>query len=522
MPTLVRDVTPNMALAERALRELARRKLAVFGAYIYTWWQPAAVHVLVCEALEGVYEYIESGGERGTGSLIVEMPPQHGKTTMDSQIFPAWLMGKRPDSRVILTAYGADLAQENSRLVRQIVTGEKFAAIFGAQSVLEEPVTISDDSSAKNAWSLAEPFRGGLMAAGVGGGTTGKSADLIVIDDPLKNREEAENPVERKKILRWMTSSILPRARKGTAIIIIHTRWHREDLIGEMLKSMQTDPKARAWKVISLPAYPLEENEYALNLDEQVNAMLQGLYRPFTDPLGREPGSRTPLWEAEFPESMLNQIRSTLEATGQVTDWFSLYMQQPRPAEGMFFGADDFQIVEQAPEDLTWFRYVDLALSEKKSADYNASVAMAMDANGILYLRDMIRGQGWTNYKERMKAVMVSPEEAGVRWALEDVAFQALAWQELMREPSLANVSITRIRPEGDKVTRARPLQGRAKAGKVKLVRGPWNQQFILEALDFPNGQHDDQIDTASGGLQLIAKENRKSRGVIRTYSWVR
>jgi predicted phage terminase large subunit-like protein len=197
-------------------------------------------------------------------------------------------------------------------------------------------------------------------------------------------------------------------------------------------------------------------------------------------------------------------------------------MQQPRPAEGAFFGADDFEIVEKAPEGMKWFRYVDLALSEKKTADYNASVAMAMDGEGIVYLRDMIRGQGWNEYKERLKAAMVSPDETGTRWALEDVAFQALAFQELMREPSLANTTIERIRPEGDKVTRARPLQGRAKAGKVKLIRGNWNQQFILEALDFPTGQHDDQIDTGSGGLQMIAKESRKNRGSIKSYSWVR
>jgi predicted phage terminase large subunit-like protein len=499
-------LTPDLAAAERALRELARRRMVTFGVYVYPWWRPAAVHRLVCSELEKVYEYIRSGGEQGTGSLIVEMPPQHGKTTNVSQLFPAWLLGKRPDSRVILTAYGAELSQENSRMVRNIVTGERFAALFGVQSVMDEAVRISEDSSARNAWNLAEPFRGGLVATGVGGGTTGKAADLIVVDDPFKNREEAENPVERKKVLRWMTSSILSRARKGTAIIIIHTRWHREDLIGEMLKSTQTDPRSRPWKILSLPAYPLEANEYALNLDEQMRAMLQGLYKPFQDPLGREPGSKTPLWEQEFPREMLEQARSTLEATGQMTDWYSLYMQQPRPAEGAFFGSNDFEIVERAPEKLTWYRYVDLALSEKKTADYNASVAVAMDAEGVVYLRDMIRGQGWTDYKERLKAAMVDPRERGVHWGLENVAFQALAFQELMREPSLANTHIVEIRPEGDKVTRARPMQGRAKAGRLRLVRGPWNQAFILEALDFPNGIHDDQVDTASGGLQMLAQ----------------
>jgi predicted phage terminase large subunit-like protein len=128
-----------------------------------------------------------------------------------------------------------------------------------------------------------------------------------------------------------------------------------------------------------------------------------------------------------------------------------------------------------------------------------------MDTNGDVYYRDMIRVQGWIEFKERCKSAMLSDLEKGTTWGVEDVAFQALAFQELMRDRELANVNILRIAPEGDKVTRARPLQGRGKAGKVKLVRGPWIQIFILEALDFPNGQHDDQIDTASGGLQMIA-----------------
>jgi predicted phage terminase large subunit-like protein len=498
------EITREQAALERINRELARRSLASFGKYVFEWWRPAAVHELVCEALEGVYEYIVSGGEQGTGALIVEMPPQHGKTTMVSQLFPAWLLGKRPDSRVILTAYGADLAQDNSRAVRGIVTGPKFAAVFGRKSAVDEPVEISDDSTSKVSWSLAEPHRGGVVAVGVGGGVTGKPAELIVIDDPFKNREEAESASERKKKLQWLTSSVLPRMRKGTAIILIHTRWHREDLIGEMLKAMATDERAKHWKVLSLPAFPLEIEEYATSEADQKRALLEGLYKPFQDPLGRFPGAKVPLWEAEFPARVLEERRVTLEAAGQLADWYALYLQQPRPSEGAFFGAKDFEIVDRAPEGLRWVRYVDLAISEKKSADWNATVAEALDADGNLYLRDMIRVKGWTEFRERMKAAMLSDLERGTRWGLEDVAFQALAFQELLRDPALVNVAITSIRPDGDKVQRARPLQTRAKAGKVKLVRGPWNQAFILEALDFPNGQHDDQIDTASGGLTMI------------------
>jgi len=501
----IKRVTPEEALAEKVRREQARRRLLSFGAYVYEWWRPAAVHGLICAELEQVYRFIESGGAEGTGSLIVEIPPQHGKTTIVSRIFPAWLVGKRPDSRVMLTAYVADLAQDNSRAVRQIVEGERFEAIFGQRSRVDEPVEIAQDATAKANWNLAEPHRGGVTAVGVGGGATGRPADLIVIDDPFKNREQAENPTERKKVLQWYTSSILSRTRKGTAVVIIHTRWHREDLIGEMLKSMATDPRARQFRVLSLPALPLEIDEYTSSEDEQRRARLEGLWRPMVDPLGRTPGCAQPLWEEEFPAGMLTQVRATLEAAGQLTDWYALYQQQPRPAEGVFFGERDFAVVERAPEGLKWVRYVDLALSERTTADWNATVAEAVDADGNLYLRDMLRVRGWNEFRVRLKALMLSPLEVGTLWGIEDVAFQALAFQELARDPDLVGVAMKQEKPKGDKVERARALQTRAAAGKVRLVRGAWNQAFILEALDFPNGRHDDQIDTASGGLQLLA-----------------
>lgn len=501
-----RGVTAEAAAAEIAWRELARRRLEPYGEYVYPWWKAAPVHQLMCAELEGVYEYIASGGERGTGSLIIEIPPQHGKTTVVSRIFPSWLLGKRPDSRVLLTAYVADLAQDNSRAVRAIVEGERFAAVFGERSRVVEPVKLSEDAAARASWELAAPHRGGVVAVGVGGGATGKSADLIVVDDPFKNREQAESPQERKKVLQWFTSSILSRTRKGTAVIIIHTRWNREDLIGEMLKAMVTDARARQWKVVSLPALPLEIEEYAPSAEEQRGGMLEGLYRPVADPLGRSPGCPQPLWEAEFPMPTLQQIRATLEASGELTDWFALYQQQPRPAEGVFFSSGDFEIVERAPEGLTWYRYIDLALGESKQADWNATAAEALDQHGVLYIRDMLRVHELDDFLAQLEALMLAKEERGTIWGVEKVNFQTVVFRDLLKKPRLANVAITAVPPEGDKVSRARPLQTRAKAGKVRLVRGPWNQAFILEALDFPNGRHDDQVDTASGGLIMIAR----------------
>ncbi len=496
-------ISTEQARAERSRRELARRRLGDFGQYVLPWWKMAAHHALIAEHLELVETYIRTRGQTGIGRLMIEMPPRMGKTVEVSQIFPAWLLGRLPNSRVILTSYGADLAQDNSRAVRQMVTGERFAAVFGQQSAVDEPVELSEDARSKANWDLAEPHRGGVVAAGVGGGITGKGAHLLVIDDPFKNREDADSAAYRKRVMTWYTSSAYTRLEEGGAVVIIHTRWHREDLIGELLKAMATDPGADQWVVLCLPALAFEEAELAKNDDEQRQALLEGIWKDRLDALGRKPGEA--LWPQKYDREALERIRKNLELNGGLPDWFALYQQQPRPQEGGFFDAGDFEIVDRAPEGLRWFRYNDLAISEKKTADWNASLAAAMDKEGNVWYRDMIRVQGWIEFRERAKAAMLSDLERGTTWGIEDTAFQALAVQEFWRDPELANINIISITPRGDKVERARPLQGRAKAGKVKLVRGPWIQTFILEALDFPSGQHDDQIDSASGGLQMIA-----------------
>lgn len=496
--------SPQHAAAELAQRELARRRLAAFGNYVHPWWKAAAHHDLVAEALEHVETYIRTGGLTGIGRLIVDMPPRHGKTELAAKIFPAWLLGRQPDRRVILTAYGAELAQESSRAVRAIVDGERYQAVFGGLSSADAPVELSDDSRSQSAWDLSAPHRGGLVAAGVGGGITGKGAHLLVIDDPFKNREDAESAPYRDKVMSWYGSTAYTRLEDGGAIVIMHTRWHREDLTGQLLKAMATDPMADQWYVISLPALALEAEEYAKSSEQMRAALLDGLFMDSDDALGRQPGQA--LWPVKYNEDMLARIKANLDITSGSQDWFALYQQQPRPSEGAFFSWNDFEVVERAPDGLRWMRYCDLALGKTAKSDWNATGAVAMTADGTVFVRDMLRVHEWNEFKAQMKTWMLMPEELGTTWGIENVAFQSLAFQELMQDRELASVDIREVTPEGDKELRARPVQARAKAGKLKLVRGNWNAAFISEALDFPKGRHDDQVDSVSGGLQMIAK----------------
>ena len=153
--TSARKVTPSAARIELARRELARRSLTDFSVYVAPWYQPARHHKMLATKLEAVARHIETLGQEGIERLIVSMPPQYGKTEQTSRLFPAWLLGKLPDSRIILTSYGADLATENSRITRNYVGSELYANVFGARSAEDETVELSAESRSVVSWNLS-------------------------------------------------------------------------------------------------------------------------------------------------------------------------------------------------------------------------------------------------------------------------------------------------------------------------------------------------------------------------------
>jgi len=494
-------ITPDAALAERARRELARRGLIAFSEYVAPWYRTGRHHRLVAEKLELVLRYIETKGKEGIGRLIISEPPRHGKTEQVSRLFPAYLLGRLPDSRVIVTSYGADLAQDDSRAVRQYVTSDRYSALFGQQSAVDDAVELAYDARARANWNLAEPHRGGVVAAGVGGGITGKGAHLLIVDDPFKNRDEAESEAYRKRVVSWWTSSAYTRLEEGAAIVITHTRWNRDDLAGYLLQQMVQDPLlADQYEVLYLPALALEEDEYCRDEADFLKNLERGLFVPAADPLGRAPG------EALWPEKYTREALARIRANVLDFEFTCLYQQLPRPQTGGFFDEADLVVVDRAPEGLRWFRYVDLALGKTKTADWNTTVATALDqATGDVYFRDLLHVHELGDFEDQVVELIKADSEMGTIWGFEDVSFQELFMLDLLKKPELANKNIVPVAPIGDKVSRARPLQLRAKQGKVKLVRGPWNRTFINECLGFPAGKHDDIVDTASMGLQMVA-----------------
>lgn len=499
------DTKREAVKSEIRSRLMAERDLLSFIRHVDKKHPTDARHVQVlAHKLEQVAKYILSGGKEGISRLMVFMPPRYWKSQTASRKFPAWLLGKNPDLRIIMTSYNADLASKHSKAVRDLIMSEEYSQVFGTLSSTNEPVMLDPESKASAAWEIAER-NGGMLAAGVGGGITGFGANLFIIDDPVKGRKEASSETLRRDNYEWYRSTAYTRLEDHAAIIVIMTRWDVEDLSGELLKAMVSDPEADQWDVVFMPAVALEEDQYPKTAADFVENLLRGVYVPMGgDQLGREPGE--PLWEKKHDADALKALAVNMDDF----EFQAQFQQMPRLAQGNFFDEDDFVIVEQAPKHLQWYRYVDLALGKTEQSDFNATAAVGMDDSGDEFIRDMLKERDLDLFLGSLKALMLSDEELGTIWGIEGNAFQSLVVKQFMADPDLAKVAImemTRTSAGGDKTQWAQPWRLRAKQGKVKLVRGPWNLSFMRTAASFPNGRNDDEIDTVSGGNQMIAED---------------
>jgi predicted phage terminase large subunit-like protein len=505
-------IRPEQAALNTIERKLARLRLMDFATYIWpttnttNGYQRAAHLELVAQKLEQVELYVATKGKQGIGRLMISMPPRTGKTETVSKIFPAWFLGRNPDKRVIITSYGADLAQRASRSIRDYVDSKRFRAVFGEMSSVKEPVALSDDSRSKNNWDLAKPHRGGVDSAGVGGALVGFGADLMIVDDPLKNREEAESESRRKVVSTWWQSTAYTRLEDFGAVVIVHTRWHPEDLAGTLLKLSESDPIADTYEVLHLPALALEEKDFPQNEAEYHANLRAGIFVPYKDPLGREAGHA--LWPEKYDEISLEKTRSNV---GDY-EFGCQYQQMPRPITGGFFDRSMFKVIKGddpiIPKKLSWVRYVDLAMGQSERSDWNTSLAEAMDDDkGRVFCRGMLRIHDINEFLPMLVDLMLSPAERGTIWGIETTGFQSLVFQEFMKDKRLARVSIVEVKPEKDKVTRALPVRTRGTQGLIYLIDdGDWIEDYLREMLVFPTGQHDDQVDTTSGGFEMIAE----------------
>lgn len=391
--------------------------------------------------------------------LMVFMPPRHGKSNQSSELFPAWYLGHHPAHQVMFTTYGQDLADGFGRKVRNAVGDPRHVRAF-PESIL------ADDS--KSAQRFNTTAGGVYYAVGAGGAVTGRGADLLLIDDPMKNREEADSRLMRDKLWDWYASTAYTRLMPGGAVVLIQTRWHEDDLAGRLLNGDEQ------WEVVNLPAIA----EHG-------------------DMLGRQVGA--PLWPQRYALEDLERIRQTIGER----EFIALYQQRPAPLEGALFRRD-WIARAKAPRSGTRIAMgVDLALSTKTSADYTAVVIMARDEFGKLYVLDAVRER--VDFPGALRLIRLMADKWNPKAiAIEQVAYQAVVVQELLRQTTLPIKGVT---PDKDKVTRAQPLALRYEQGLVFHEDLPsW---FEDELLAFPQGLHDDAVDAAVYAYQSVMSMTR-------------
>lgn len=412
-----------------------------------------------------LYSALQKVTDGVTKRLMIFMPPRHTKSETVTVRYAAYRLEQNPKMNIILGSYNQKLANRFSRKTRRIV---------------ENRIKLSTDRKAVEEWETS--IGGGYRAVGVGAGITGFGANLIMVDDPVKSREEAESETYREKCWDWFNDDLYTRLEPGGAIVLIMTRWHDDDIAGRLLKEMEEG--GEKWEVVSLPAIAED-----------------------ADPLGRKKGQA--LCPERYDTEALEKLRKKLGAYS----FAALFQQRPVPIEGALFKRDWFagKVIDEAPKNLQWARGYDLAVSQKTSADYTASFRCAFDKQGNLYIADGFRKR--IEFPEQQRFVikrMVSEKNTthGIEKALHGEALV----QSLRRVTAVRHVGFKAVKVDKDKFTRALAWANLAEEGRVFLVRGGWCDEFLDEICRFTGkgDTHDDQVDAVSLAVGMLSKKRAK------------
>jgi predicted phage terminase large subunit-like protein len=421
-------------------------------------YEPAAHHRLLMAKLIGV--------SRGTiPRLMVFMPPGSAKSTYGSILFPAWYLARHPTDSLLAASHTTELAEKWGRRVRNLI--EEHGPTLD--------ISIAQDNAAAGRWALGQG--GEYYAAGVGVGIAGFRADLAIIDDPVRSREDADSALVREKTWDWFKSDLSTRMKPGGRIVLIQTRWHEDDLAGRLLLSMQKG--GDRWDVLSLPAVAGEG-----------------------DQLGRETGGV--LWDDSYGYGdFLRHEHKTQSAR----NWSALYQQRPAPEEGTQFKAEWLRPYTTAPalETLAVYGGSDYAVTSH-GGDYTCHVVIGLDRQDRAYLLDLWRGQSATDVWVR-EFIRLVKEWKPLDWAEEQgqIAASMGPFIEDQCRRHKAYVNREQFPTRGDKAVRCQSMRGRmAVDGLYVPESAPWYPDFRAELLSFPAGRHDDQVDALGLVGQLL------------------
>lgn len=427
---------------EKAKREKVRSSLIAFTEYTKDDFETATHHKLIAEKLEAV--------ERGDiKRLIIMAPPRHTKSELASRRFPAWYLGRNPKKQIITSTYSGEFAADFGREVRDIVGSDEYKKIF--------KIELKEDSQAASRWHTKQ---GGVyVSVGVGGPITGRGAHLALIDDPIKNRQDADSEIVRDSVWRWYSSTLRTRLMPGGAIVLVLTRWHEDDLAGRLLD--KATKGGERWDVVSLPA--------------------------ITD--GKA------LWPEWYDIDALSAIRGTIDSR----DWTALYQQSPVADEGDYFKREWFKRYRLGEQPSTR-KYISTDFAVTKSGgDFTEFGVIGLDAADDLYIEDWWYGQddslSWVesllDLCVEYKPLTCYGEKGVIKSAMEPILNKRMSERKNY-------VNFEWIARNKDKQAMAQAFRARASMGKVYIPFTEWGERLINQLCAFPTGKHDDAVDVCA------------------------
>ena len=435
-------------------------------------YEPNWHHEIIAQELE----QIEQHGDSDYKVLLVFVPPRNGKSELCSIGFPAWYLGRNPDKEIITVSYSGELAQDFGSKTRAIVNEQAYKHIFN--------VTLKEDEQAKAKWKTNKG--GSYTSVGVGGAITGRGANILLFDDPIKNREEAESAVYREKVWQFFTSTAFTRLEPKGVVVVILTRWHVDDLAGRILAN---DELSKRCKVIHFPAIATQKEEY------------------------REIGE--PLWEERFDLKSLNEIKNTIGPY----DWSALYQGSPVLTERQEFKPEWYKTITEAElshKNTSRYLTVDTAMSKSSQADYCGFVENEVDKESFWHFkawRSRLNADELVDtlfaLHERKKYTSIGIEKT----AYTDGLKPFLDAEQRKRGRFLPIVELKHNQTA--KEIRIRGLIPRYASGSIYHVRDQCNA-LVEEQSQFPNGLHDDVLDAAAYQIQVADQAQQRSVSIHR------
>lgn len=443
--------------------------------------EPATVQTALMDLLDQTLIDIENGV---CNRVLISCPPQEGKSTRVTKTGPLWFLLNNPNRRIAIASYNQELADDFGRDIRSMITDNQ-----GEEGTTDLGLRVSSDNASVAKWSLAG-HKGGIKSVGIRSGLTGRPVDMLFIDDPIKDETEANSETERKKVLSFWQSVGLTRLPPGAPVIIIATRWHEKDLIGELASG----PDKERWRVINVPAQADHNPE-----------------KGEVDALGREPGEY--LKSARDTDEAVRDWEGTRVAVGPRV-WSALYQGRPSPADGGIFKRDQwrkYSIPLWVEEDgvcrttgetdeliMSW----DMTFKASKSSDYVVGQVWLKRGPNIYLLDQVRRRMTFTETVAAVKALVAKWPQCSAK-LVEDKANGSAVLDVLRTEMP----GLIAINPKESKEARASAVSPFVEAGNVFLpdpsIRA-WVEDFIEESAAFPFGAHDDQIDGFTQAAQRL------------------